>query len=131
MPAEEQSVVATLPQSADDPNIIILTDDKGVLKHVLQEGTDDDAARPFDGYKILCHYTGRNADGSQFDSSVGREPFEFELGAGTVIKGFDLGVASMRKGEKALFTFEPSYAYGATVTFEVSLDWFLFVFAQK
>lgn len=134
MPEEQTAATAAadtvviLPQTATDPNILILTDDNGVLKQILHEGTDTED-RPFDGYKILCHYTGRNADGSQFDSSVAREPFEFELGAGTVIKGFDLGVASMRKGEKSLFTFAPSYAYGATVTFEVSrwrLDRFVF-----
>lgn len=90
---------------------IMLTDDKGVQKRILQEGTGE--VQPFDGCKVLCHYTGKLTDGTQFDSSVGREPFEFELGAGSVIKGFDLGVASMRKGEKSLFTFTPGYAYGS------------------
>lgn len=108
---------------------IDLSDDKGVLKKLLQEGSGE--FHPTDGCKVSCHYTGKLADGTQFDSSVGREPFEFELGKGSVIKGFELAAASMKIGEKSVFTFAPSYAYGShgsppnipgnsTLTFEVS-----------
>jgi FK506-binding protein 4/5 len=52
-------------------------------------------------------------DGTKFDSSVDRgEPFEFTLGKGEVIKSWDLGVASMKKGEKCVLTCAPEYAYG-------------------
>lgn len=118
--------------SEEQKIIIELTDDKGVLKEILQEGIGE--VQPYDGCKVLCHYTGKLTDGTQFDSSVGREPFEFELGAGSVIKGFDLGVASMKKGEKSVFTFTPGYAYGShgsppnipgnsTLIFEVSIKY--------
>lgn len=55
---------------------------------------------------LPVHYTGTLAsDGSKFDSSVDRgEPFVFTLGTGSVIKGWDLGVASMKRGEKAVLT---------------------------
>ena len=71
-------------------------------------------------------------DGSKFDSSVDRgTPFNFTLGDGEVIKGWDLGVATMTKGEKAVFTIHSDLAYGkggsgkipadATLKFEVEL----------
>lgn len=66
-----------------------------------------------DGCRVSLHYTGKLTDGTQFDSSVERnEPFEFDLGKGSVIKAFDMGVASMKKGEKCVLTCGSEYAYG-------------------
>ena len=71
--------------------------------------------RPPVGAKVKVHYTGTLLDGTKFDSSVDRGTlFEFELGQGRVIKGWDTGVATMCRGEKAILTCAPSYAYGAT-----------------
>lgn len=53
-------------------------------------------------------------DGSEFDSSRGRDPFSFTLGQGQVIKGWDFGVASMKKGELAKLYIKSDYGYGAT-----------------
>jgi len=73
------------------------------------------------------------SDGSKFDSSVDRKtPFEFTIGQGQVIRGWDEGVATMKVGEKAMFTLRSDYAYGksgsppkipgdATLKFEVEL----------
>lgn len=92
---------------------IDLSGDGGVLKQILQEGTSDE--QPTSGCKVSLHYTGTLTDGTKFDSSLDRnEPFEFELGKGVVVKAFDLGVASMKKGEKAILTCAPEYAYGAS-----------------
>lgn len=85
--------------------------DGGVLKVLNEPGTGD--VTPVDGCTVSCHYTGTLTDGTQFDSSVGREPFSFELGKESVVKGFELAAASMRRGEKATFTFAPKYAYGS------------------
>ena len=52
------------------------------------------------GDVIRVHYTGKLLDGSQFDSSVGRAPLEFTVGAGQMIAGFDAGVVGMQVGEK-------------------------------
>lgn len=66
-----------------------------------------------DGCRISLHYTGKLTDGTKFDSSVDRnEPFEFDLNKGSVIKAFDMGVASMKKGEKCVLTCGSEYAYG-------------------
>ena len=106
-----------------------------LLKRVLKEGSGE--TPPSGGtHTMVMHYTGRLLDGTVFDSSVRRnEPFEFVLGAGQVIKGWDIGVKSMKKGEKAVLTCPPGYAYGAagaggvippnaTLEFEVELiDW--------
>jgi FK506-binding protein 4/5 len=64
----------------------------------------------------FAHETGTLAsDGSKFDSSRDRDqPFKFTLGTDSVIKGWDLGVATMKKGEKSLFTIRADYGYGAS-----------------
>jgi peptidylprolyl isomerase len=64
------------------------------------------------GDVVRVHYTGRLTDGSQFDSSAGREPLEFTVGAGQMIKGFDAGVEGMNIGEKKTINIAADEAYG-------------------
>jgi FKBP-type peptidyl-prolyl cis-trans isomerase 2 len=61
---------------------------------------------------VRVHYTGKLNDGSQFDSSVGRAPLEFTLGAGQMIAGFDAGVLGMAIGEKKIINIDPANGYG-------------------
>jgi FKBP-type peptidyl-prolyl cis-trans isomerase FkpA len=64
------------------------------------------------GDSVKVHYTGTLTDGTKFDSSVGKDPFEFRLGAGEVIKGWDQGVAGMKVGGKRKLTIGYQLAYG-------------------
>lgn len=64
------------------------------------------------GKQVTVHYTGTLTDGTKFDSSVGREPFEFTLGAGEVIQGWDMGVAGMKVGGKRKLTIPSALGYG-------------------
>jgi peptidylprolyl isomerase len=64
------------------------------------------------GDKVRVHYTGRLLDGTQFDSSEGRDPLEFTIGAGQMIKGFDAGVVGMKVGDKKTLRIPPDEAYG-------------------
>lgn len=102
----------------------------------IRIGTGDEAVN---GKRIGVHYTGWIYDprqpeekGRQFDSSVGREPYVFVLGAGTVIRGFDQGVPGMRIGGLRRLVLPPDMAYGnagvggaippyATLVFDVEL----------
>ena len=106
------------------------TTPNGLTYQDLVEGTGAEAAK---GAQVSVHYTGWLMDGTKFDSSKDRnEPFEFPLGAGHVIKGWDEGVAGMKVGGTRKLTIPPSLGYGsrgaggvipanATLVFEVEL----------
>ena len=64
------------------------------------------------GDKVKVHYHGKLTSGVTFDSSAGREPLEFEVGSGMVIKGFDEGVTGMIVGEKKTINIPADEAYG-------------------
>lgn len=64
------------------------------------------------GDLVRVHYTGTLTDGEQFDSSAGREPLEFTVGAGQMIKGFDAAIPGMAIGEKKTVTIPAAEAYG-------------------
>jgi peptidylprolyl isomerase len=64
------------------------------------------------GDVVKVHYTGTLTSGEQFDSSVGREPLEFTVGAGQMIKGFDAAMPGMSLGEKKTINIAPEDAYG-------------------
>jgi len=64
------------------------------------------------GDTVTIHYTGTLEDGTQFDSSEGRDPLEFQLGSGQVIPGFDKAVEGMSVGEEKSVTITSDDAYG-------------------
>ena len=64
------------------------------------------------GDVVTIHYTGTLEDGSVFDSSDGRDPLEFEVGAGQIIPGLDSEIPGMSVGEKKTVVVEPEQAYG-------------------
>ena len=64
------------------------------------------------GDTVKIHYTGTLDDGTQFDSSAGRDPLEFEVGSGQVIPGFDKAVEGMSVGDSKSIRIEPDETYG-------------------
>lgn len=88
-----------------------VTGDGGILKKIYKTGEGD---TPQPGDEVQAHYTGTLDDGTKFDSSRDRgKVFKFTLGQGRVIKGWDQGFATMRKGEKCHLRCREDYAYGA------------------
>jgi FKBP-type peptidyl-prolyl cis-trans isomerase len=78
---------------------------------ILNKG---EGAKPEEGQTVIVHYTGTLEDGTKFDSSVKRgTPFEFPLGTGRVIKGWDLGIAELPIGTKAILWIPADLGYGA------------------
>jgi FKBP-type peptidyl-prolyl cis-trans isomerase FkpA len=102
----------------------------GLVYEELTEGTGAIAVH---GQYVTVHYTGWLTDGRKFDSSKDRnDPFEFHLGRGQVIRGWDEGVAGMKIGGVRKLTIPPGLGYGArgaggvippnaTLVFEVEL----------
>ena len=91
-------------------------------------GTGTEATR---GKRVTVHYVGTLDDGTEFDSSRNRGPFEVEIGKGLVIRGWEEGIPGMRVGGRRRLVIPPGMAYGArsigsipsqaTLTFEVEL----------
>lgn len=65
------------------------------------------------GNTVKVHYTGKLEDGREFDSSLNRQPIQFEVGAGKVIKGFEDAVVGLEVGEKKTVTIPAKDAYGS------------------
>eukprot|EP01029_Cantina_marsupialis_P028355 TRINITY_DN776049_c0_g1_i1.p1 TRINITY_DN776049_c0_g1~~TRINITY_DN776049_c0_g1_i1.p1 ORF type:complete len:487 (-),score=197.22 TRINITY_DN776049_c0_g1_i1:154-1614(-) len=90
--------------------LIDLSGDGLLTKEIVSPGNGE---KPSKNQEVEATYIGQLLDGTEFDKNVSRtDPFKFTLGTGQVIKGWDEGFASMSKGEKAILTCAPSYAYG-------------------
>ena len=89
----------------------IVTTATGLQYEDLVEGTGD---TPRKGGVVTVHYTGTLPDGTKFDSSRDRnDPFEFVIGTGNVIRGWDEGVATMKVGGRRKLVIPPALGYGA------------------
>jgi len=118
--AADQQAQAGAQPGAQNPTQLVVQDE--------QAGTGATASA---GDTISVNYTGKLDDGTVFDTSIGKQPFTFTLGAGQVIAGWDQGLVGMRVGGKRMLVIPASLAYGSqqvgpippnsTLTFEVEL----------
>ncbi len=86
------------------------TTESGLIIEDIVNGEGNEATA---GKTVTVNYTGTLEDETQFDTSIGRAPFSFLLGAGRVIKGWDEGVAGMKVGGKRKLTIPPELGYGS------------------
>jgi FKBP-type peptidyl-prolyl cis-trans isomerase FkpA len=124
-----------VPEPAPEPRPVVKTEPEkpepaDLIKDEVQPGT---GAECKDGDKVKVHYTGRLLKTKYvFDSSTGKTPYEFTLGKGEVVKGWDLGIVGMKVGGKRKLTIPSKLAYGddgsppkipgkATLVFDVEL----------
>jgi FKBP-type peptidyl-prolyl cis-trans isomerase len=112
-----------------EQQLINISNMAGIEIYDLKTGTGAEAVA---GKIVSAHYIGTLEDGTKFDSSIDRgKPFEFVLGSGQVIKGWDIGIAGMKVGGVRKLVIAPELAYGSraigpippnsTLTFEVQL----------
>jgi len=111
LPAYTESRQSDKDKDKDKSEKKVITSKSGLKYEDLKVGTGEEAKS---GTTVEVHYTGWLKDGKKFDSSLDRkQPFSFKLGAGTVIKGWDEGVAGMKVGGKRTLTIPPELGYGA------------------
>lgn len=113
------AVMATVPENntliantmTDAARSDVVTMPSGLKYIDVKQGTGD---TPKTGQTVTVHYTGTLEDGTKFDSSRDRNrPFEFKIGVGQVIKGWDEGVGTMKVGGKRQLMIPPELGYGA------------------
>eukprot|EP01064_Diplonema_japonicum_P006936 TRINITY_DN14734_c0_g1_i1.p1 TRINITY_DN14734_c0_g1~~TRINITY_DN14734_c0_g1_i1.p1 ORF type:complete len:547 (+),score=176.24 TRINITY_DN14734_c0_g1_i1:48-1688(+) len=117
--------------ATEEGQVIDVLGDEKLIKKCVKVGRGK--ATPRAGAKVFVHYVGTFTSGTQFDSSRDRnEAINFTIGKGQVIKGWDHGISTMRKGERSVLTIHHSLAYGeegkvpaippaATLVFDVEL----------
>ena len=126
-PDNNQADASTLGGPMEAPDTRLLA--SGLKITEIEVGSGDEATA---GQTVVVNYRGSLENGTEFDSSYGRGPFSFPLGAGRVIKGWEEGVAGMKVGGKRNLVIPPDLAYGkrgaggvippnATWLFEVEL----------
>lgn len=134
LPHRKKPVSQPLKDEKSAPMTEIITLPSGLQYSIIEHGKGEDTPTP--GNIATVNYTGWLSDGGkpgkQFDSSIGRGPFSFAVGTGTVIKGWDEAVLQMRVGEKRRLIIPPQLGYGvqgypgaipgnATLIFDVEL----------
>lgn len=120
------------PFSSQNPlNPLMGVSSTGANSLVVQDAVVGTGTAAQQGDILSVNYTGKLDNGTVFDTSVGKAPFQFTLGAGQVIPGWDQGLEGMKVGGKRILIIPPELAYGAggvgpippnaTLTFEVDL----------
>ena len=105
-------IVLTAMATAIKPRATVTDLDYPELKtEIISQGIGDRVVK--NGDKVKVHYTGTLKDGTEFDSSIGSDPYEFTVGKAEVIEGWDQGILGMKQGEKRYLYIPASMGYGS------------------
>jgi len=107
---QQQNINAAGFLSQEDTNSVSMQKMNTLVIQEVKAGTGAEATP---GAKVTVHYVGKFQDGTVFDQSIGRGPFEFVLGAGQVIQGWDDGVKGMKVGGERILIVPPTLGYGS------------------
>ncbi len=121
MDSPSKSNIFELDPSDPNPLLFAMADETGKLESslttesglMIKDIVVGEGDKAHEGQTVTVDYTGTLENGEQFDTSIGRAPFSFPLGAGRVIKGWDEGVAGMQVGGKRKLTIPPELGYGS------------------
>ncbi|NLA25428.1 MAG: FKBP-type peptidyl-prolyl cis-trans isomerase [Bacteroidales bacterium] len=106
----EETELKLLQEYLERTGIEVAPQESGLYYIELEKGSGKQAAR---GKTVSVHYTGTFIDGRLFDTSLDRRPFQFTIGLGQVIEGWEEGIALMKEGEKARLIIPSKLAYGS------------------
>ena len=113
------AIIYISPRSADDNSNKMQNTENTISAPLFTTVSEGKGVGAASGDTITVNYTGKFQDGKVFDTSIGKQPFSFTIGAGQVIRGWDEGLVGMKVGGTRLVAIPPELGYGANAVGQI------------